>query len=138
MILVVSIPLLRQLFYFAAVGITATITNYLVALLFHEIIGLNVYAAQLAGYCFAVAISLFGHSKLTFYTKLTTSVFIRFVIISLTTLWLSEILLLCIDSFLAFSHRITLFIVAITIPVITFFLSKFWVFNDRKAFNHNQ
>jgi putative flippase GtrA len=129
----ISIQILRQVFYFGAVGLTATITNYIAAILFHEHFGFNLYAAQFAGYCLAVMISLFGHSRLTFNAKLTTSVLTRFIVVSLTTLLLSELLLLLFEILLSLSHRISLFVVVSTIPVITFILSKLWVFQERMS-----
>jgi putative flippase GtrA len=131
---VLSHKLLRQVFLFGAVGLTATITNYVFAVAFHEHVGLNLYAAQLVGYCFAVFISLFGHSKFTFNIQLTPRVIVKFIVVSLTTLWLSEFILFCLENLLIISHRYSLFIVVITIPVITYFLSKLWVFHEnRKA-----
>jgi putative flippase GtrA len=128
-----TIKLLRQVFYFGVVGISATLTNYFIAVLAFEYVGLNIYTSQFVGYIFAVTVSLFGHSKLTFQTQLTSSVFTRFMVVSLTTLVFSEILLLFIERLLVLSHRISLLIVVIIIPVITFLLSKLWVFRQYNA-----
>jgi putative flippase GtrA len=130
---VISTHLLRQLFFFGAVGLTATITNYVAAIVFYEHLGLNLYAAQFSGYSLAVAISLFGHSRLTFDARITSSILLKFVVVSLTTLLLSEALLLSLETFLSVSHRISLLVVVFTIPVITFFLSKLWVFQERSS-----
>jgi putative flippase GtrA len=127
-----STRLLSQIFYFGAVGITATIVNYVAALIFHEQLSVSLYTAQLLGYCLAVTISLLGHSKFTFRSQLTFGVFFRFVVVSLSTLGLSEFLLLCLESLLAISHRFSLLIVVCTIPVITYILSKLWVFQESK------
>ncbi len=128
----ISKNLLWQLFYFAVVGVAATITNYVTAVVFHEYFYFSLYIAQLVGYCFAVAISLFGHSKLTFKTSLTRKVFLRFVTVSLATLLLSELLLLLLETLLALPHRISLLVVVMTIPVLTFVLNKIWVFQQGK------
>jgi putative flippase GtrA len=128
----ISNNLLRQLFYFGVVGLTATFTNYLTAVAIHEYYDYSLYTAQFVGYCFAVTISLFGHSKLTFKAQLNLRVFLRFVAVSLSTLWLSELLLLLLESLLELPHRLSLFLVVFTIPVITFFLNKLWVFHERK------
>ncbi|MGD8911928.1 MAG: GtrA family protein [Candidatus Thiodiazotropha sp.] len=127
-----SVKLFRQVFYFGVVGISATLTNYLIAVLCYEYVGLNIYASQLVGYCLAVMVSLFGHSKFTFNTQLTTGVFLRFITVSLTTLALSEVLLHFLETSFSLSHRVSLMVVVIFIPVITFFLSKLWVFSERK------
>lgn len=130
--LVISNNLTRQIFYFGVVGLTATFTNYVTAVALHEYFDFGLYAAQLVGYCFAVAISLFGHSKFTFKTQLNPRVFIRFVAVSLTTLWLSEILLFLLERLLSLPHRISLLVVVATIPVITFIFNKIWVFKECK------
>lgn len=49
--------ILRQLAVFGLVGLTATLTHYLVALGAHEIFGFNLYAANLAGYACAAGVS---------------------------------------------------------------------------------
>jgi putative flippase GtrA len=129
----ISIKLLRQVFYFGVVGISATLTNYIFAVLSYEYVGLNIFVSQFVGYCLAVMVSLFGHSKFTFETKLNTNVIFRFVIVSLTTLVVSEFLLLYLERSFSLSHRISLLVVVVFIPVITFFLSKLWVFNVRNS-----
>lgn len=127
----ITIKLLRQVFYFGVVGITATFVNYIVAVFSYEFIGLNIFASQFFGYCLAVLVSLFGHSKITFNTDITSNVLFRFIIVSLTTLALSEILLLFLEGSFSLSHRISLLIVVFFIPVITFILSKLWVFQEK-------
>lgn len=128
----VSNDLKRQLFYFGVVGVSATVTNYVVAVGVHESLGINLYAAQLVGYGFAVMISFFGHGMLTFKAKISSIVFVKFIAVSLSTLWLSEIVLFLLESVLNLHHRISLLVVVFTIPVTTFFLSKLWVFRERK------
>jgi putative flippase GtrA len=127
----IPVQLKRQIFYFVVIGITATITNYVAALLFHEKLEINLYSAQLLGYCCAVGISLVGHSKLTFNTRLSSGVILKFIVVSVSTLWLSELLLYLLETLIVLSHRISLLIVVSTIPVMTFLLSKLWVFQAR-------
>lgn len=124
----VSRELVYQLAVFGVVGVSATLTHYFVALFSHEWAQVALYYANIMGYCAAVAISYFGHGKLTFRRELNWPVFLRFAIVSLTTLGLSELILLALETWLAVSHRISLAVVVCTIPVITFLLSKLWVF----------
>lgn len=122
--------LLFQLAIFGVVGVSATLTHYFVALFCHELGQIEIYYANVLGYCAAVAISYFGHGKLTFRRQLSMAVFLRFAVVSLTTLGFSELLLLALEHGLALSHRISLAVVVCTIPVITFLLSKLWVFKS--------
>lgn len=124
--------LARQLLVFGIIGVSATLTHYVVALLTHNYLGFNLYIANLSGYCTAVAISYFGHGRLTFRRELNWLVFSRFVLVSLTTLGLSEILLWGLESQFSLHHTLSLAIVVCTIPVITFVLSKLWVFRASK------
>jgi putative flippase GtrA len=124
----ISVRLLRQIFVFGIVGISATVTNYLIAILAYEYLGLNIYASQFVGYIFAVMVSLFGHSKITFDTQLTSRIILKFIGVSLTTLMFSEIILLYLEHSLELSHRLSLLVVVITIPIFTFFISKLYVF----------
>lgn len=120
--------LLRQLAVFGAIGVSATLTHYFVALFTHNYLAFSLYLANLSGYCTAVAISYFGHGRLTFRRELNWKVFCRFVLVSLSTLGLSELLLLALETWLQLHHALSLGIVVCTIPVITFILSKLWVF----------
>jgi len=120
--------LVRQLFFFGIVGISATLTHYFVALLSHDFLGVSLYIANLLGYCSAVAISYFGHSKLTFSRELNWLVFTRFVVVSVCTFGLSELILWGLESQIKLHHALSLAVVVCTIPVITFLLSKLWVF----------
>lgn len=120
--------LIVQLAIFGVVGVSATLTHYFVALLSHERALVPLYFSNILGYCAAVAISFFGHGKLTFRRELDLGVFLRFVVVSITTLGVSELLLFIMETWLVLSHRISLAVVVCTIPVITFLLSKLWVF----------
>lgn len=119
---------LRQLAVFGMIGAGATLTHYFVALFTHNSLHFSLYLANLSGYCTAVAISYFGHGHLTFRRELSWQVFSRFVLVSVSTLGLSEILLWGLESGFSLHHTISLGIVVCTIPLITFILSKLWVF----------
>ncbi len=125
--------LIWQLFFFAVVGLSATATHYVVAVTTHELSALSLYYANIIGYCSAVSISYFGHSKLTFKVQMSVAVFVRFICVSLTTLGLSELLLLYIEASLSVPHRLSMLIIVLTIPVITYLLSRLWVFRRVSA-----
>lgn len=120
--------ILRQLLVFGMVGVVATATHYLVALACHEGLGINLYAANLAGYGTAVALSYIGHGKLTFQAVLNQSVLQRFLAVSLAVFLTSEGLLAALEAGLQLPHRLSLAVVVLIIPCITFVLNKFWVY----------
>lgn len=120
--------LLLQLIVFGIVGVTATLTHYFVALFTHELGEVNLYIANLLGYGTAVAVSFFGHGRFTFKHELDWSVFSRFAILSVSTFCTSELMLAVMEQVLELEHRISLAVVVLTIPLITFVFSKLWVF----------
>ncbi|MBN1378408.1 MAG: GtrA family protein [Gammaproteobacteria bacterium] len=124
----ISRRILRQLFVFGLVGITATVTHYLVALFCHEGLKINLYVCNLIGYSSAVAVSFFGHGRYTFQITLSQDIFRRFVVVSVATFLASEGMLAALENSMQLSHRISLAVVVLTIPVITFLLNKMWVF----------
>lgn len=120
--------LLRQLLVFGMVGVVATITHYLVALACHELLDVNLYGANLAGYGTAVAVSYVGHGRLTFQTELNQSVLQRFLVVSLAAFFASEGLLAALEAGLQLPHRVSLAVVVMIIPAISFVLNKLWVY----------
>jgi len=123
-----SRTLIIQLVVFGVVGVTATLTHYFMALFSHEIMTLSLYVANFLGYVSAVMVSFFGHGRFTFQQKLSWGVFARFALVSVGTFGCSELILLALESYFSLSHRISLGVVVCTIPIITFVLSKLWVF----------
>lgn len=123
----------RQLVVFGLVGVVATITHYLVALGCHEGLGISLYVANLAGYSSAVTVSYFGHGKFTFQAVLNRSVLQRFLVVSVSTFFASEGLLAVLQAGLNLPHRVSLAVVVLTIPVVTFLLNKLWVYQVTHA-----
>jgi putative flippase GtrA len=113
---------------FGIVGAAATATHYVVALLAHQAAALNLYVANLLGYGCAVGISFFGHGKLTFQTPLSERAFGRFVIVSVSGLFLSEAMLAVLRHGWHFSATVSLAVVVMLVPALSFTLNKFWVY----------
>ena len=127
----ISKELARQTFFFALVGIAATLTHYCVALLLTKTEVLSVYWANLAGYLTAVCVSYFGHGHLTFKVELNHAILKKFVIVSISTFLASEGILFALENYLQLKHEISLAVVVVTIPFISFVLNKFWVFTHK-------
>jgi putative flippase GtrA len=124
---------LRQLVIFGLVGVTATITHYTTALTCHEMIGFNLHVANFIGYACAVGVSYFGHGLLTFRVKLNRSVLRRFVLVSVTTYLASAAILAGLEEGLNVPHRLSLAVVVMIIPLISFLLNKLWVYRHPEA-----
>lgn len=122
--------LIRQVFSFACVGVTATLVHYVVAVFFTDIATISVFLSNVMGYCAAVSISIFGHSIFTYKTKINAIIARRFIVVSLATLLASEAILLGLTSLLDLHHRIALAVVVSTVPVVSFFINKFWVYSS--------
>src|SRR5262245_48494770 len=119
---------LRQLVIFGLVGVTATVTHYTIALACHEVMGINLHVANLIGYSCAVAVSYFGHGMFTFRVKLNRRVLHRFIVVSITTFSASAGILAGLEELLDLPHRLSLAVVVLTIPLISFLLNKLWVY----------
>ncbi|WP_188149831.1 GtrA family protein [Teredinibacter waterburyi] len=124
-----SKELIRQLLVFGCVGVAATATHYFIALGANSFGQVDLYLANILGYVSAVAISYFGHGRFTFKQTLNWTIFTRFVVVSLGALGASELLLLALQKTFAPPEYISLAVVVCTIPVLTFVMSKLWVFS---------
>lgn len=119
---------LREVVFFALVGLTATFTHYGIAVAINEWVLANVYVANLAGYSTAVLVSYFGHSILSFQVSFSRERFIKFCIASISTFLLSQVWLWVLQQIFPGYPKVTLFIVVISIPAISYLINKLWVF----------
>lgn len=122
--------LILQIITFGCVGVIATLVHYCVALALSYYDVVVVYLANVVGYLSAVGVSLFGHSFFTYKKKITQTIVTRFIVVSLSTLLLSECILFVLERWLSLPHAISLAIIVSSIPVLTFILNKFWVYAD--------
>ncbi|WP_236074859.1 GtrA family protein [Teredinibacter purpureus] len=123
-----SRELIVQLLVFGVVGVLATLTHYLVALFSYEGLNLSLYFANLLGYLSAVLVSYFGHGRFTFKQSFRWALFVRFSVMSVTTFLCSELMLVGLENYAQLPARFSLAVVVCTIPIVTFVLSKLWVF----------
>lgn len=119
---------MRELVVFGAVGIVATIVHYLCAILAIELLGLAVLHANVLAYGVAVGISFWGHSLLTFRSPMTRERLLKFVVVSLSALVLSQFLLWLLTTGSALGHRVNMIAVVCLVPFYTYVLNRFWVF----------
>ncbi len=113
---------------FALVGGLATATHYLVALLLIERLGVGIYSANVAAYSTALGVSFFGHSLLTFRVALQKKVFLRFIGFSVVVFLFSQAILWLAQMAFPDSHRISMAIVVVLIPAVSYLVNKFLVY----------
>jgi putative flippase GtrA len=120
---------LRQIGAFVAVGLTATATHATVAMVAHQVWHATPLIANLAGYVSAVMISYLGHSVFTFETDAFRGAqFLRFVAASLAVLILNQAVMFACANLLSIPFNYALAITIVSAPVISFVISKLWVF----------
>ncbi|CAN7272210.1 GtrA family protein [Phenylobacterium sp. LjRoot164] len=120
---------LRQVGVFALVGVAATATHAIVAMAAHRVGHASPLIANMAGYLSAVMISYLGHSTFTFGTDAFSGPqFLRFVVASLAVLILNQAVMFACANLLAIPFDYALAITIVSAPVISFIISKLWVF----------
>ena len=122
---------LREVFTFGVIGVFATITHYFLTLICYEVLSVNIYVANLVGFLCALTASCIGHAKLTFRVKLNRAIIKRFIIATVFIFTSSQIILALLEETTKTSHRISIAIIVIFIPVTSYFLNKFWVYKAK-------
>jgi putative flippase GtrA len=119
-----------QIGRFFVVGILATATHYLVAMLWLGWV--SVWLANLLGYLAAVAVSYFGHQRITFRVPVAEVSHQRqaprFLLTSLGGLAISYLVLLALNMLLSAPDWLSLACVVTLVPVYTYIANKYWVF----------
>lgn len=127
---------LRQISVYAFVGAAATLTHYVIALLFARV--MHPLFSNGVGYLFGLAVSYNGHHRLTFQVHSSEanhrSRFPRFVLVSASAVALSELILwyglerAALPLWQAQAAAIAV------VPPLTYLLGRYWVF--RQSHHH--
>jgi len=121
--------MLRQLSRFASVGVVATLLHVTVALIAKEVISLPPQVANFTGFIAAVVVSFFGHARVTFEVKGYHAVrFARFVVVALAGLAASSSITFLVHTKGGQSFWLAMAITAAFVPLLTYFIARFWVF----------
>lgn len=123
---------MRQLLTFAAVGIAATAMHYMIAVFAIEIISIKPLYANFIAYLSAVALSYIGHSALTFKVRKNKYNALRFFVVSIGTFGMSQMIVYFLTNYSLLSHRLVFLVVVFSIPIFSFILNKYWVYNKSK------
>lgn len=119
---------MRELAVFALVGIVATLTHYVSALFYIEWFQFSVLQGNFLAYCTAMAVSYIGHARLTFKAAMSKSSLLRFIVVAVLALSLSQLILWVFTELAWFGHRINLLAVVAFVPFFSFLMNKYWVY----------
>lgn len=118
---------LKQLSRFGFVGLIATAVHTTVGLGLEYSAEMQPFWANLIAFCCALGVSFFGQTRLTFPNSAADGVaFSRFAIVALAGLALNQIIVWVATSHFDIPYWLSLPIIFCTVPVVTFFLLKFW------------
>lgn len=124
--------LFRQLSAFVAVGLAASASHVVVALMLAKLAGFSPLAANFAAYLCAVGISYLGHARLTFGRSTKDSgQLLRFLIVSLLGLVCTQLTTLLLVEVWRWPFGAGLMVVSIVTPAVTFTAARLWVFAER-------
>lgn len=109
-------------------GGSATLVHYFGALLAIEMFGAAIYVGNTLGFFSSVCVSYVGHGLLTFKAPLTKKAFSKFIVLVFTNYCVSQLILFIAEDVLELHHRVSLALIVIILPVISYLLSKYWIF----------
>ncbi|WP_424941667.1 GtrA family protein [Aliiroseovarius sp. S253] len=122
-----------QLVRFAGVGGLATLVHVCVALIANSVFGLDGLVANFSGFIAAVLLSYFGHARITFQTRPDHAQHMpRFLFVSLVGLLTSSSVVWLITERMGQGFGLSMALVAIAVPLASFFAMKFWVFAQHR------
>lgn len=119
---------MKEIIIFAMVGITATIIHYFIAIIGVESLGAHPLFANFLAYIVAVFVSYAGHTVFTFNSKFSRKTSAKFLAVSVSALFLSQLLLALLVYLEWFTHRVNFLFIVFSIPAYSYLLNKFWVY----------
>ncbi len=122
-----------QVVRFGLVGIISTLLHMTVAFLLHYGLDASPQISNFTAFCFAWAVSYTGHFKWTFggQSQHRDSA-PKFMITSLIGLALNLSIVWLVSDFMKLPFYYAIGLVVTIIPIMSFFLSKFWAFKVAK------
>jgi len=120
-----------QIFRFGTIGVAATLTHLISALVLNEILGVSVIWSNFTAFLIAWPVSYMGNFFWTFETGANHQKSMpRFGITSLTGLFVSQLIVWFVTGVMGQSLRIALVPALIIVPALSFIMSRYWVFLD--------
>ena len=122
------------------VGIAASITHFIVAVVLIEMVSLSIPIANLLAFLSALPVSYFGHAFLTFSaqrygreTEVTKQSAARFVSLSVIGFCINQASVVYFAAYLGYPHRIVLVVTILGVAGFLFLASKFWAFRGKNG-----
>lgn len=125
----------RELFWFGLIGVSAMLAHFLLVSVLLVPLGMRPLVANVVAYLLAFQVSYWGHRVKTFEAGHLphSQTLPRFFTVATLSFLLNEALYFLLLHFTTLDYRIALLIVLFTVAVVTFVLSRLWVFHDAKA-----
>lgn len=125
--------IIRQLFWFVAVGCTAAATHWLVVVAVVDHVGLAPLLANLVGWLVAFGVSFWGHYQLTFKHQRAplAQASVRFFAVSALGFSVNELAYAFLLRVTTLRYDLLLALILIGIAIMTFILGRFWAFRHK-------
>lgn len=124
-----KMALATQAAVFGAVGLTATLTHFLVASALFSLAAIPIFYANVVGFALAFLVSYLGHYHLSFRsTAPAISALSRFLAVALIGFALNNLVLFVLHAGLGFHELVALAGAIVVSAGFVFILSKLWAF----------
>ncbi len=129
--------MMRELFWFGAVGFSAMAVHYAVVTVWLVPYGLPPLLANVAGFLIAFQVSYWGHRGLTFQASEVAHArgLPRFFAVAALAFGVNEAMYFLLLRYTSLDYRMALLLVLILVAALTFVLSKLWAFGKDKPLN---
>lgn len=125
----VSLVEIGRIVRFGLVGVTATLVYAAASLFAVEILNLDPVSGSILGQLVAAGVSYFGHSMFSFGVKTDHRTYLwQFLVVALLTFAMNAVVTWLLTDLLMISHRISIAIVTVLIPLTNYLCNRFWVF----------
>ena len=129
---------LQEVIIFGMVGVAASVTHFIVAVVLIEMVSLSIPIANVLAFLSALPVSYFGHAILTFSaqrygreTEVTKQSAARFVTLSVIGFCINQASVVYFAAYLGYPHRIVLVVTILGVAGFLFLASMFWAFRGK-------
>ena len=119
----------HQAIRFIIIGATAASVHFITVVLISELSGMLPLIANIFGFLIAFCVSYCGQQFWTFnHSKPSHGALIKFFLTAVFSFILNEGLFALLLKLTSINYILSLFIVLLTVPPLTFIMSKYWAF----------
>lgn len=114
---------------FTVVGMTVTVTYFLLALLLSSVSNIETVSASAVAYVMSALLSFWGHRKITFKSdQAILGELVKFLLANGVGLFLATIIPAIISGYFAMSSLVSFTVVMGVVPAISFLMMRYFVF----------